>query len=254
VAPQPTPTASPVANEVDCAAPADSGILAGYGPTTIHDETGLVEWCETVAPTLPPGISSVFNPDGDRRLLQVHWGSTLCDARADFYLRTASGAPGYTFQGTTYDGPCRLALVTHEVRLHLSGEINASDLTSWWTRVGDSSSSESTAADCSETFLLLDRTGLVESCSEWTPAPGQSGVSQGPDASSVFVAWTYSYCRGAPFARFERDGDRYVFELGHLGTLPVTPPSCEPVTRTVGIAVRFQQPLDVGLIDAVSKP
>jgi hypothetical protein len=109
----------------------------------------------------------------------------------------------------------------------------------------------STAADCSETLLLLDRTGLVESCSEWTPAPGQSGASQGSDASSVFIAWTYSYCRGAPFVRFKIDGDRYVFELGHFVTLPGVQPSCEPVTRTVGVAVRFTQPLDVGLMDVV---
>jgi hypothetical protein len=113
----------------------------------------------------------------------------------------------------------------------------------------------SEAFDCSETVsILMDNTGLVEACSAWTPEPGQSGVSPGPDASSVFVAWTYSYCRGAPFARFEHDGDRYVFELGHLVTLPMPTPSCEPVTRTVGIAVRFKQPLDAGLIDAVSEP
>lgn len=111
-----------------------------------------------------------------------------------------------------------------------------------------------TAVDCPPTFLLLDETGLVETCSVWTPEPGQSGVSQGPDASSVFVAWTYSYCRGAPFVWFEQAGDRYVFELGHLVTLPTVWPSCEPVTRTVGIAVRFKQPLDVSLIDLATRP
>ena len=115
--------------------------------------------------------------------------------------------------------------------------------------------SQSTPPDCTGTFmLLLDRTGLVEECSSWTPTPGQSGVTQGTDASSVFVAWTYSYCRGAPYVRFEQDGTRYVFKLGHLINLPAVLPSCEPVTRTVGIAVRFRQPLDMGLIDVVTQP
>lgn len=171
--------------------------------------------------------------------------------------------PNYAYRSEyAYDGKFRLpdgsyliyTGVGFDVGPHCTGD-HVQLRTAIVIRVGSAPAVEPTAApptaaDCSETFLLLDRTGLVEACSEWTPEPGESGVSQGPDASSVFVAWTYSYCRGAPFARFEQVGDRYVFDLGHLVTLPGgPPPSCEPVTRTVGIAVRFTQPLDVSLID-----
>jgi hypothetical protein len=175
--------------------------------------------------------------------------------------------PNYEYRKEyAYDGKFRLPEgsyliytgVNFSVGQHCTGD-NVQLRTAIVIRVGPESVVEpteppTTAVDCSPTFLLLEETGLVEACSTWTPEPGQSGVSQGPDASSVFVAWTYSYCRGAPFVRFKNDGDRYVFDLGHLVTLPMPPPSCEPVTRTLGIAVRFTEPLDVGLIDAVSRP
>jgi hypothetical protein len=214
----------------------------------------------TDGPNLPPYGHILLCPDAE---VQLRPGEPVLGT-LDGGMEVTSEDPNYAYRSQyAYDGKFRLPdgsyLIYTGVGFDVGPDCTGDHVqlrTAIVIRVGLESVVEptqpaSTAADCSETLLLLDRTGLVESCSEWTPAPGQSGASQGSDASSVFIAWTYSYCRGAPFVRFKIDGDRYVFELGHFVTLPGVQPSCEPVTRTVGVAVRFTQPLDVGLMDVV---
>lgn len=131
----PFATPTPIsANVIECSdSPTDTRWPAH---STIHDETGLIESCETVDSSVTSDSVEVENPQGDLRVIRVSWLGGACDDPLEFkFARTTDG---YSFGIVADDssrGPCiAIAIgVARAIQLRLSDDVNANEISTFWT-------------------------------------------------------------------------------------------------------------------------
>jgi hypothetical protein len=223
-------------------------------PTTINDETGLVENC--IAGWAPPDASGVLveNPLPNAVTLDVSWPGTMCDISTALTFRQTDSA--YELVGETQTAACPEAPpVRYSVMMSLATAVPAESV---HVTIDGSIGKLPTPTPAPEPSVIpcttddhhawvLDQSGYVDACltvEGTTPVDSITLLDSGGAHPALRILWTGSACDDIPLFRLYQSGMRFTIE-GELYGEP-----CGPESTAFEVQLRLNTDLPASAIDA----